>query len=86
MLAEKILPSEFDLQRKQGFSIPMTNWLKSGPFRELFWDTLSNANGIFEQQMLNGLMISQDKGFSNGERLFALVLFQLWKNEYKISI
>ena len=35
-LARKLLPKSFDFKRKQGFSIPINNWLKSGNFRNYF--------------------------------------------------
>ncbi len=85
-LASKILPPEFDKKRKQGFSIPMVNWLKRGLFRELFWDTLMSKNCMFDRQEVQHLLRNQDKGYSNGERLFGLVMFELWRREYGVSL
>jgi len=31
------------------------------------------------------LLLGQDKGRNNTERLFSLVLFELWRREYNIS-
>ncbi len=42
-LTAKVLPPEFDRHRKQGFSIPLTNWLKRGSFRKLFHDVIRIA-------------------------------------------
>jgi asparagine synthase (glutamine-hydrolysing) len=85
-LAMKLLPKNFDYKRKQGFSIPISMWLKNGPFRDLFWDTLMNQNCIFDRKMVHGLLTGQDKGRSNGERLFALLQFELWRDKYCITI
>ena len=85
-LAARILPPEFDKHRKQGFSIPLSEWLKSGPFRELFWDTLSCSDCIFDAKVVRGLLKGQDAGFSNSERLFALVQFELWRKIYQVSL
>lgn len=84
-LAARVLPSEFDRQRKQGFSIPLGHWLKSGPFRELFWGVLQDTGCLFDLYTTQGLLEGQDKGRDNGERLFALVLFELWRREYAVS-
>ena len=84
-LTDRILPLEFDRHRKQGFSIPLTQWLKSGSYRELFWDTLDNANCLFNRKFLLGLLKGQDGGYSNSERLFALVIFELWRSTYNIN-
>lgn len=84
-LAARLLPPEFDQQRKQGFSIPMNEWLKKGPFRELFWDVLKSDSCFFDRKTVDSLLVGQDRGRFNGERLFALVLFELWRKEYGIS-
>ena len=81
-LAARVLPPKFDMQRKQGFSIPLAQWLKAGPFRELFWDTLSSPDSLFDRRTVQRLLKGQDHGFSNGERLFALVQFELWRRHY----
>ena len=85
-LTARVLPTEFDRQRKQGFSIPLADWLKSGPFRELFHQVLLDDNCLFDRGTVRGLLKGQDQGRSNGERLFALVLFELWRREYGIAI
>ena len=84
MLGAKILPPEFDLQRKQGFSIPLPDWLKKGPWRDLFYDTLQNNQSLFDKRITNELLKGQDMGKKNSERLFGLVIFELWRQEYKI--
>jgi asparagine synthase (glutamine-hydrolysing) len=85
-LTTRLLPPEFDRQRKQGFSIPLAEWLRAGPFRELFHQVLLDEQCLFDRNTVLGLLKSQDLGRSNGERLFALVLFELWRREYGIAI
>lgn len=84
-LAARLLPPQFDQRRKQGFSIPINEWLKKGPFRDLFWDVLKSNNCFFDRNSVDSLLIGQDRGLSNGERLFALVQFELWRREYQIG-
>lgn len=85
-LCTRVLPSEFDRQRKQGFSIPLSNWLKEGAFRELFHDVLMDSQCIFDKQTIRNLLLGQDRGHSNSERLFALVVFELWRREYVVTL
>ena len=85
-LTARVLPPEFDRQRKQGFSIPLAEWLGAGPFRELFHQVLLDEQCLFDRDAVSGLLKGQDLGRSNGERLFALVLFELWRREYGITI
>jgi asparagine synthase (glutamine-hydrolysing) len=84
-LTTRVLPPEFDRQRKQGFSIPLAQWLKGGAFRTLFQDVLRDPQCSFDSRMVASLLRGQDAGRSNGERLFALVLFELWRREYGVT-
>ena len=86
-LAERILPREFDLQRKQGFSIPLASWLQSGPWKAFFHETLlGSESNVFNRVEMSKLLHGQAKGRANSERLFALVLFELWRREYQVSM
>jgi len=85
-LAVRLLPPEFDRQRKQGFSIPITQWLKAGPFRDLFWEVLTDPQCLFDRRTINDLMKWQDRGGRNGEQLFALVFFEHWRREYGVVL
>jgi asparagine synthase (glutamine-hydrolysing) len=85
-LASQLMPKEFDFKRKQGFSIPLNDWLKSGPFRKLFWDVLKDPGCIFDPFQINLLLEGQDKGRNNAERLFGLVIFELWRREYQVTL
>ena len=85
-LCQKLLPPEFDRQRKQGFSIPLAQWLKGGELRELFYDVLGRADGLFDQKTVVSLLKGQDRGRGNSQRLFSLVLFELWRREYEVAL
>lgn len=86
-LTTRLLPPEFDRQRKQGFTIPLGSWLKTGPWNKLFHDVLlGSAQPLFSRSMTNRLLKDQARGMANSERLFALVVFELWRQEYRISI
>lgn len=84
-LTARLLPPEFDRQRKQGFSIPLSEWLQGGAFGRLFNEVLRDPQCSFDRITVDSLLRGQDKGRSNGERLFALVLFELWRREYKVA-
>ncbi|MEI7635939.1 MAG: asparagine synthase (glutamine-hydrolyzing) [Syntrophus sp. (in: bacteria)] len=86
-LAARLLPKEFDHQRKQGFSIPLGSWLQNVAWQQFFHEKLLGSNDtLFNRQFVKGLLDGQAKGRANSERLFALVLFELWRKEYKISL
>lgn len=86
-LAARVLPAEFDQQRKQGFSIPLASWLQSGRWKNFFRETLlDSGDTVFDRAAVSKLLAGQAKGRVNSERLFALVLFELWRREYRISM
>ena len=83
-LAARLLPRGFDQCRKQGFSVPLQAWLQKGPFRELVRDILLSKRCMFDPRAVRRLLQLQDCGCSNSERLFALTLFELWRESYAI--
>jgi asparagine synthase (glutamine-hydrolysing) len=86
-LTSRLLPPEFDYHRKQGFSIPLASWLRSGPWQSFFREVLLEpGNILFSHKMVSNLLDGQAKGRANTERLFALVMFELWRREYQVSI
>jgi asparagine synthase (glutamine-hydrolysing) len=86
-LAARVLPAGFDTERKQGFSIPLGSWLRSGPWLQFFREVLLDANeGLFDRRCLEHMLDGQARGRSNSERLFALVIFELWRREYGVSV
>jgi asparagine synthase (glutamine-hydrolysing) len=84
-LTARLLPPEFDQQRKQGFSIPLAEWLKGGAFSKMFNEVLRDPQCSFDSGAVDSLLRGQAKGRSNSERLFALVLFELWRREYVVT-
>jgi len=85
-LTSRVLPPSFDQSRKQGFSIPLASWLQAGPWKKYFEEVLLDSkNSIFNRNEVAKLLDGQAKGRANSERLFSLVLFELWQREYKVS-
>lgn len=86
-LTSRLLPPGFDQQRKQGFSIPLDSWLRSGAWFKYFREVLlDDGQTVFDRSVVQGLLDGQSKGRSNGERLFGLVMFELWRREYRVEM
>jgi asparagine synthase (glutamine-hydrolysing) len=86
-LAARLLPPQFDQQRKQGFSIPLASWLRKGAWRSYFREVLLSSDGqLFDRGAVRNLLKGQERGVRNSERLFALVLLELWRREYRVSL
>jgi asparagine synthase (glutamine-hydrolysing) len=84
-LAVRLLPPAFDTRRKQGFSIPLASWLREPSWHGFFRDVLLGPDPFFSPKVTTELLEGHLKGRSNSERLFALVLFELWRREYRIA-
>jgi len=83
---EGILPREVIHRRKEGFSIPMKHWLK-GPLRDLMHDLLQpgqlRGDGLFDEGCVSRWMREHLEGKEDhAHRLWALMLFHLWKRNY----
>jgi asparagine synthase (glutamine-hydrolysing) len=85
-LARRYLPQSFDSERKQGFGIPMAQWLRGGPFLDLVTDVLRDSGSIFDQRAIAAMLDGQARGRNNGERIFGLTMLQLWINSFDVSV
>jgi asparagine synthase (glutamine-hydrolysing) len=85
-LARKLLPPELDIDRKQGFALPLSKWF-AGTWGKYMEDVLMEAPAhLFDRRVIKSLIDGQRRGRINTERIFSLVLFELWRREYRISI
>lgn len=84
-LAGKLMPAGFDLARKQGFSSPLQSWLNgSGQFGEMVRDVLLRRDSMFATGAVERLWKTRNLG-SNGKRLFALLMLELWHERHGIE-
>ncbi len=83
--ARNILPQNFTFGRKQGFSVPLKSWLKEGPFRDFFYDVLLDKESIFNKNEIIKTLNANAKGRNNSEKIFGLVMFELWRKRYNPS-
>jgi len=84
-LALRVLPRQFDVTRKQGFSIPLETWFR-GDWGRYMRDVLADSDPrLFDREAIQSLIAGQERGFSNTHRIFALTIFELWRREYRPS-
>ena len=85
-LASRLLPSRLDLRRKGGFVMPMNDWIK-GDWGQYMRDVLyANNDSMFSNKMISRLWKGQSRGLRNTHRLFALVMLELWRRNYNVSM
>ncbi len=73
-LARLLLPLQLDLNRKQGFSVPLDSWMKNNlPFVDSSING-SIVNELIKPSVLKSLFAGELKGRLNGARLFLLLM------------
>ncbi len=81
-LAKKMLPVELDVNRKWGFAIPVAEWFRGPLFNQVRNVLLDGQNSLFNRGYIERLLAEHRAGISHEGRLFALMVFSLWKNSY----
>jgi len=82
----KLLPKGVLYRDKQGFSIPIKNWLKD-ELRSLMENVLSyeriRKEGLFNPEYVDRLKTEHLNGVENhSHRLWALMVFEIWQDLY----
>jgi asparagine synthase (glutamine-hydrolysing) len=80
-LAKKILPRELNLNRKWGFSIPVSEWFRGTLSHELKKKLLEDGSLFFQRDYVERLLGEHQSGIDHSGRLFTLLIFSLWEKE-----
>ena len=80
------LPEQILSRGKEGFSMPMKNWL-NGAWNPLMHELLSDSSlteeGIFDARYISQLMKEHETGTQNhSHTLWALMVYHLWRDRY----
>jgi len=75
-LATRKLPSTLDVNRKQGFSVPMNDWLSA---KDMSWREriAVSSSKIINATTVEKLVAGQMRGRTNSARLFALIMLSI---------
>jgi len=84
ILAARWLPPELDVQRKQGFSIPLNEWLRTSGGVELK-RVREYLPACINQKEIDGLLAGHAHGRANGGRLFALLMLAIASNNFNLG-
>ena len=83
--SQKFLPTSFDLRRKQGFCVPLRSWFTNKNFVQSIRDILLTADSPFNQSYVDWLISSINFGFSNEERIYSLLSFEVWRKQNSVK-
>jgi asparagine synthase (glutamine-hydrolysing) len=84
-LSKRILPPDYNANRKQGFSIPIEKWLNDKKWLNYIKDILLDENQLFFNQVYLEKLLKNDITKKSGESILGLVMFELWSKKNKIK-
>ena len=76
LLAQQWLPADLNINRKQGFSIPINEWLRSEGEQELM-DRMIGLPHVINLEEVRSLVRGHIAGRANGGRLFTLIMLAI---------
>jgi asparagine synthase (glutamine-hydrolysing) len=82
--AEGLVPKSILTRKKRGFALPVDGWFR-GALRPMARDLLDSAGGraqgFVDRAAVRRLLDEQDRGVDHGERLWNLLVLELWLRE-----
>lgn len=84
MLARQWLPLDLDVNRKQGFSIPINEWLRNEGELALM-ARMEGLPEVIDMKVVRNLILGHLAGRANGGRLFALIMLAIAMRNIKAS-
>jgi len=85
-----VLPDRILFRRKEGFSIPMKNWLRrelQPMMRDLLSEDRLRRRGLFEPREVQRLMQAHVDGHANhAHQLFSLMVFERWADSLDVPV
>lgn len=86
-MAKRLLPPEFDQRRKQGFSVPVRQWLRNPVWQEYFASVLFDRPcDLVDSSQVDRIWKAAKSGRNVSPQLFALVMLQRWRQIYGVSV
>lgn len=81
-LAEKILPPQLDINRKWGFSVPVSEWFRGALYPQIKEILITGTHAYFNEKYIGKLLEEHKSGIDHSARLFTLLTFLLWEKDY----
>ena len=85
-MCTKILPKSFTLDKKRGFSIPINDYFNQKSWRTSAQEILLDDSSFFKSRTISNILKKPFFNHNNSERIFGLMMFELWKKKYRVSI
>jgi asparagine synthase (glutamine-hydrolysing) len=84
-LAKRLLPPELDIDRKQGFTIPISEWLTPRTLEAWKEDCREQIRLIVSEAWVDDLMRRRHQ-LAGEHNLYAVILLTMWMRHYRIAV
>lgn len=84
-LARRVLPPLFNVDRKQGFSIPLRSWLQLQKGTEIHDSIRALPRELINPAYVDRLLAWQARGYDNSERILCLAMLSFWLQEFRVK-
>jgi asparagine synthase (glutamine-hydrolysing) len=82
LLGSKLVPGWKPSRKKYGFVLPLRDWIR-GNLGKRFKDILTDpGQTLFNKRYIEKLFTLHRYGANNANRIFCLVMFELWRRHY----
>ena len=85
-LLKSKIGEKLDLERKQGFSIPIHDWINDRWYDKVKVELMQLPCSLFDIDFVLKMLENNKKGYSNSSRIFSLVILSIWFRRYNIKV
>jgi asparagine synthase (glutamine-hydrolysing) len=84
-LAKRLLPADLDIDRKQGFTIPMSKWLTPDILRSWRDDCREQIQSVLSDTAVARLVRRRDN-MAAEHSLYAAIMLTTWMRHYRVAV
>ncbi len=82
ILLKKLMPKWQPSRKKQGFVVPLREWINGKPGKHFYEILMDPGQVLFQRNYVKNLFSLHRAGINNANRIFSLVMFELWRRQY----
>jgi asparagine synthase (glutamine-hydrolysing) len=84
-LAKRLLPAELDIDRKQGFTIPISKWLTPDILQSWRDDCREQIQSVLSDAAV-GRLVGRRTNMAAEHSLYAAIMLTTWMRHYRVAV
>ena len=85
-LLKKLIPGWQPSRKKQGFVVPLREWINGKAGKHFYEILMDPGQALFQRNYVKKLFSLHWTGINNANRIFSLVMFELWRRQYQPAL